>query len=291
MRIGWRGYTSRACPIEISINRCFMKLLVVTATRGNSRWFGETALSVNKFKKLGIEVIWVVVGPLNLIDVLGAVASDAQFISEDGSGLYNAINQGVFGSVGSDWGWFTYINDDDGFCDGIYDLCLAAKQGVADVIYGDVDYVNEVGGPLGRVSICSKPEHLLTLFGRDIAPFTQQGVLIKRGVVESLRGYSKRFKLAADTDFFVRALIAGFKFKYIPVCTAFYRIRSGQLSNNTELMLKERVEVAALARNAVGGGLRSWLVLIRFRLANIFRTLNRRRLTGWVSTDRMFSGR
>jgi len=116
-------------------------------------------------------------------------------------------------------------------------------------------------------------------------------MLVKRKVVESLCGYSSRLRLAADTEFFVRALIAGFEFRYVPVCGAFYRIRAGQLSNNVIQMQKERLEVARLAEHGRITRFDKYRALVRFRLRNIFRMLNRRRLTGWVSTDRMFSGK
>jgi len=262
------------------------RLLVVTATRGDSAWFGETAASIVEMRKLGVDLHWVVVSAEQNRAALEAFQVAFQFVSESARGLYTAINQGVSEATGA-WDWFTYINDDDGFLPDFTRLCCDAGLSNGDILYGNVEYVDEHGKSSGLASVCRYPVDILPLYALDLPPLTQQGVLIRRRVVEALGGFAPHLSHAADADFFVRALAVGFRAEYKNYRVAFYRNRPGQLSSNVAQMHDDRTVVAGRAQSAVKG--RSlWPARLRFRMVNFYRVLARIRRRGFITTSSMF---
>jgi glycosyltransferase involved in cell wall biosynthesis len=263
------------------------ELLIITATRGTGAWFGHTASSVVSLRKSGVNVRWVIVCPIMYVESINKDFPWAECIAENKRGLYTAINQGVE-HAGEGWEWFTYINDDDGFLPDLLESVKLLSAGGFDVLYGDVIYVDESGRKLGLASVCKTPRFLLNLFSQGIPPFTQQGTLVKREVFQALGGFSTTLKLASDSDFWARALLAGFIFRYEANLVAFYRRRLGQLSDEVGLMEVEVDHIRSTTRVAHKSFGRDNIVVFIFRLQNIFRIINRIFTGGSIRTSVMF---
>ena len=263
------------------------KLLIVTATLGGAKWFKYTYESIRGLKDHGVDLQWIVVCSPESINNLKSCYPDLECIEETGRSLYAGINQGI-AYADTNWEWFTYINDDDGFLPSFVDLWNEVSvEPLIDFAYADVEYVDEYGKSSGLASVCRFPSDILPLYAIDLPPLTQQGVLVRRRVFEALSGFDCRLSHAADADFFVRALAAGFKAKYKNCTTAFYRNRPGQLSSNVAQMHKDRAVVANTAMGALGSRL-FWPAKMRFRLFNLGRILRRIRRRGFVTTSSMF---
>lgn len=261
------------------------RILVVTPTLGASPFLEETVASVAD-------------QPLDIVHVLSAPAAKqeelrARFpgmtVVEDAGragGIYGAINAAL-GRAGADWDWFTYINDDDLLLPGFGRASLRhlGAPTPAPVAYGDVELVDEGGRPLARITTERDPAWIPALLQQGISPLMQQGMLVRRDLVERLGGFDLRYRLCADLDFWLRAYAGGAAFRHHPERVARFRVRAGQLSGDTRLTQAEQdAIVARLLPVPVPPLKRKWAV-VRYRACNLPRYLARARAMRGLRTS------
>jgi glycosyltransferase involved in cell wall biosynthesis len=159
-------------------------------------------------------------------------------------GIYGALNAGI-AAAESNWEWFTYINDDDVLRPefSVMHAAETAAETRADVAYGDVELIDEGGAPISRITIERSPEWIPALLQDHISPLMQQGMLFRRATVERLRRFDTRYRLCADLDFWLRAYVAGARFRSHAMRVAQFRLRRGQLSGNTSITAFEQAEI------------------------------------------------
>lgn len=172
---------------------------------------------------------------LDIVVVDGHSTDDTRRIAEERGigvlsrqprGIYDAVNAGIRALAAE---WVTYINADDLlYPDAIAGMLQAA--GRHDVLYGPVDFIDAEG----RFMHCwhsAAPAALLPLYRGGYSPLLQQGTLFRRAVFDRLGGFDERWSLVADSDFWFRALEAGFRFRrstHPPV--AAFRMHASQAS-------------------------------------------------------------
>lgn len=244
-----------------------MRLLIVTPTLGRSPWLGETIADVGAIlESSGIR--HVVVAPAAAMGEIRARYPWVSVVESEPCGVYQAITAGVDASEG--WEWMTWINDDDRLLSGFADALHRVRtySGFADVLYGEVDYVDEGGRLIATMPVARSPQDVAPLLASGQAPFTQQGALISAGLWNRLNGFDLSFRIAADFDFWVRAAASGACFRYVPEKVAAFRVRRGQLSGDVE---RAEGEIAAVLarRDLKVGAARAWLARFRFRLENL----------------------
>jgi glycosyltransferase involved in cell wall biosynthesis len=225
---------------------------------------------------------WCVVCPPHRRVALGEMlGGEAQVIGERSTGMYGAVNCGIAFTTAN---WITYINDDDALAPGFnlmaHRHCIAENERV--VAYGRVAMIDEAGGELYQFPTTGEAADRLELWREGIMPFTQQGMIFSRLVWETLGGFDESYHYSGDLDFWVRAHIAGFTFKFYDLKVAAWRIRPGQLSgHHLAVQLEtERALAPILDMNLSWGGRK--LAKLRFRWRNsphyIRRGLKLRRL-------------
>lgn len=219
-----------------------MRLLVVTPTLGRSAFIHETLQGLNA---LHGAVRHVIVAPPDAREWVSRVAPKAEFVVEEGSGVYGALNRGL--AVGGDWDAFTWLNDDDRICPTGLQRAWGEleRRPSKAAIYGKVDYIDIHGNSLGPLPVESRPSRLALLFAAELPAFTQQGTIIRRDWVERLKGFNTLYRLAADFDFWARALAGGAGFFFVRTKVAGYRLRNGQLSGDVAGVKREIAESAA----------------------------------------------
>ncbi len=212
-----------------------MKLRMVMATQGKSRFMGEAISSVNR---AWAESEIVIVCPAACVPSIAAGAG-AVVLPENGTGLYAALNQGW--RAPGEWDAFTWLNDDDLLlAPGFGGLLEAlARRTELDAAYGRVGLIGARGENIGSIPVARRGEDLAALLARGIMPLAQPGTVIRRSLLEHLGGFDESFQLAADLDFFVRALVAGARFAYINLWAADFRLHAGQLSKRRMAMEEE----------------------------------------------------
>lgn len=152
-------------------------------------------------------------------------------------GMYGAINVGI-DSGGSDWEWFTYINDDDELSPGFSKALEACHLG-GDILYGRVSIVDEKDQLIGLIPTCPFPRANRYVWTAGKSALMQQGMLVKREAVLALKGFDSRLRFAGDMDFFCRAELMGLRFRYVPAVVGAFRVRSGQLSAQKDRLRDE----------------------------------------------------
>jgi hypothetical protein len=218
-----------------------MKLLVVTPTMGQSAFMHETLEGLDALRGA---VRHVIVAPADARQRMAKLAPKAEFILQDATGVYAALNRGV--AVGGEWDAFTWINDDDRICPaGLQQAWEALQQRPTKAVaYGKVDYIDARGDSLGPLPVESQTTRLASLFSAELPAFTQQGTIIRRDWVERLNGFDTRYRLAADFDFWARALAGGAEFFFVATKVAEYRLWRGQLSRDLATVEREIAQSA-----------------------------------------------
>jgi len=261
-----------------------MKLLVITPTLGTSAWLAETLAAV---AALGGAVRHVLVCPPAAAGRLRARAPAVEIIPDDRPGVYAALNRGL--QAGGEWEAFTWINDDDILLPGgirAADALLAASP-ACDVVYGRVDYFSGSGAGLGPLPVEDKPARLPALFAAGVPGLTQHGTLVRRTAAERLGLLDEQYRLAADFDYWARALTAGLSFAHVPQPVARYRLRPGQLSGEVD---RAAAEIGESARRHFPGTslLGAAGTRLRFRLRHLSDLGRRWQLTGCVRSAALY---
>jgi len=255
------------------------EILVVTPTLGRSPWLEQTVDSVAQLMNAGSNLRHLLVTPSPELNRLKAAFPDQEVIVEvpGKTGLYGAINTAADSS--DDWDWLTYVNDDDILRPDFGRVVEAAANDLADVIYGRVSYIDAEGQVLGAFPVESRPRRLASLMAAGIPPFTQQGTLVRRTCFDQLGGFDSQYPLAADFDFWVRAVRAGISFRYLPVETGSFRLRKGQLSAD-QGRVRSEIETIIATHLPRQGRLARARVQACFRLRHLPEILSRRMRTG-----------
>jgi GT2 family glycosyltransferase len=218
-------------------------ILVVTPTLGDSPFLEETVATV---RAQSGPVQHMISTPAGKVAAMKARFPHAKVCADQGrtGGIYGALNAGI-AAAESNWEWFTYINDDDVLRPefSVMHAAETAAETRADVAYGDVELIDEGGAPISRITIERSPEWIPALLQDHISPLMQQGMLFRRATVERLRRFDTRYRLCADLDFWLRAYVAGARFRSHPLRVAQFRLRRGQLSGNTSITAFEQAEI------------------------------------------------
>lgn len=237
---------------------------IVTPTLNSDNYLEETILSTKHLRKTGSK---------HLVCDSGSSDSTLQILHRHNipsiycvpGNMYHAINAGI---KTMDNDWCTYINSDDVvYHKGLLDA-LKTMGGDADVIYGNIDTMDEQGIFLYHFK-SSPVNQIKELFGSGIMPFGQPGTLFRRFVWNKLKGFDEQYLYSSDYDFFMRAFLEGFRFKHYnhsPI--AGFREHKNQFSHKAlDRMRVERVAVSDSIGYKVNN-LKKIIAKSRFRMNN-----------------------
>lgn len=138
--------------------------------------------------------------------------SRVRFVCEKDTGIYNAMNKGLSLATNE---YVAFLNSGDVFAS---DQCLRnliffldARNGV-DMLYGDVNF-QLPSGKINRVWTSGSFSKLKLYLGwMPPHPMT----IIKRSLIEELKGFNEEFRIAADYDLMLRILfLPSVNVKYI----------------------------------------------------------------------------
>jgi glycosyltransferase involved in cell wall biosynthesis len=180
--------------------------------------------------------------------------------------MYRAINAGLRSCQTE---WLTYVNSDDWlYPDSFSRLIALGEKTKADVVYGNCDFVDGQGRFLYSFRAAS-PRDLQGLFGAGVQGLAQPAAIFSRRLFERLDGFDEKYELAADADFFSRAISTGASFKFLAgPPTACFRQHEHQLSQTRgESMATECQEI----RRAMGPQSRweGWVAFTAWRMAKL----------------------
>jgi GT2 family glycosyltransferase len=241
-------------------------IVIITPTLGDRATLGQTVASVSEIG--GERVRHVLICPRARQGILQDRFPGCEVIVEpEKSGVFGAVNFGLKSAL-RDCRFCGYINDDDQWLPDFKELleALDRSEEIA-VAYGRVLFVDSNGSPIFESTSSPRYRKFKYLLCRGVVTIAQQATLVRRDVFESLGGFDCSYSLIADSDFWLRAIDAGFKMAYVDRVCATFMLQQGQLSSNRKLV---EIELDRLLRqHSVAKDWNAFYEFARFRLENI----------------------
>ena len=159
----------------------------------------------------------------------------SKYISEEDSGIYNAMNKALNLALGE---YILYINSDDElYPESLQKIIPLLEEKKYDVIYGDAlatvyykerEYIKplEYNKPLSDINKSSILCH--------------QATFTSKKVMEKLGGFDEKFQICADWELFLRIYHSGYKFKHINELVCFFSIDG---ISSTHPRIIERIQI------------------------------------------------
>ena len=172
---------------------------VITVVRNGAKTLEQTINSVLGQSYDGIEYIIIDGGSTDgTLDIIKKYEDRIFYwISEPDRGIYDAMNKGIAVAQGS---LINLLNADDYLEPGALQIAADAylTYGRPCIVYGDSYYVDDAIGVKARFHTT-----LSYWIGMTIC---HQGIFVHRDIYDSVGLYDTRYHLAADYEFFVRAM-------------------------------------------------------------------------------------
>lgn len=198
-----------------------MELSIITVNYNNVAGLKRTAESV--LSQTFREFEWIIVdggstdGSKEFVEELtnNPMANISYWCSEKDKGIYNAMNKGVVKAHGE---YLNFMNSGDTFYDSdTLEMFSEYKESGSDIYYGNAIILKYDGDLEYKFET---PEHLSMehyLYGGWI---NHQAAYIRRNLLVDRPYDEKKFRTAADSDFFLYQLCHRTKFEHIPVFMA-----------------------------------------------------------------------
>ena len=205
-------------------------ILVFTPTLGESKTLSRTIESVKNISKDLVDHI--LICPKSSFKKLNKIYKDNDFLiePENINGVFESINW-AFKNIKNQYKYFTYINDDDYWLEGMYKLlnyCLNSKE---DIIYSNNIFIDPLKNLIYKGSNFPNTNLFCNLSLRGISQFTQQSVLIKFKTFQENNYFDESLPLNADTDLFYRIIKNGASYKYFNTLSSAYTLGPGRLTS------------------------------------------------------------
>lgn len=208
-----------------------MKISIITVSYNSLETIGKTIQSVSNQNYGNIEYIIIdggsVDGTVNLVNRLKN--KETIFLSEKDNGIYNAMNKGLMLATGEVVG---FLNSNDYYLsDNVINnvASIFNDDPSVEVVLGGVDFVKN-DNLNHSVRTYSSAGFKVWMFWFGFMP-PQPSVFVRRKLYEKIGFYKEDFKIAADYDFLVRALLIN-SAKYKSVNAIWVRMLAGGVSTS-----------------------------------------------------------
>ena len=152
-------------------------------------------------------------GTVDIVKYFSENDSRYRWVSEPDGGVYNAFNKGRRMAKGE---WVYYLGADDELLPNTFKSIFEKQIEDCDVIYGN--YLTNSQGKVEIIKSHGNP----SFFRKNNT--SHQAVIMRRKVIEDLKGFDERYKLCADYDILVRAYLKQYIFKYVDIDFAVFTI-------------------------------------------------------------------
>jgi len=185
-----------------------------------------------------------VVGPPGL--ALTEQPPARRLVASDATSPYAALNAGFAQCRGEVFAW---LNDDEQYLPGTLAFVRDwfARHPAADILAGDFVVVDAAGAPLAVRRIIRPVWWLIA--ASYLYPFSC-ATFFRRRLREAGLRFDESYRIAADEDFFVRALRAGFRARHVRRVFSAFTVHPAQLSRRPE---------AAAERARLRAGYPAWV--------------------------------
>jgi len=158
------------------------------------------------------------------------------WVSEKDEGIYNAMNKGIVKAKGH---YLLFLNSGDYLLnsDVLQNAFATIEKEWLDIYYGDIEVIFE-----NKQKCIQKHAPELDLDFLEKRTLNHQASFTKALLFKELGLYSGKYTLAADYAFYLKAFIAGKKFKYIDQVMVHY-LWNGVTANNMDKYVLQMKEV------------------------------------------------
>jgi len=156
-----------------------------------------------------------------------------KWVSEPDKGIYDAMNKAIDMATGE---WILFMNAGDYFYSDnavAYIFTPEADYTGYDVVYGDAEF---------RLKTFSYVIEALESAPDRFMPFSHQAAFTRTGLARKYK-FDIAYKIAADTEFFLKLTRAGSIFKHISVIVCSYDAHQGMSVHNEVRRSKELVDM------------------------------------------------
>ena len=224
-----------------------MKFSIITPSFNQSQFILENLKSIsnqyNKESNQGIsEIEHIIVDPgstdgsieiikneIDIINLQKKISKDPKFrgdgikfINEKDRGQSHGISKGFNKSTGD---ILTWLNSDDYYPSNnvlFHVEKIFEENPEVDVVYGNVNFVDEKGVFLKKGYINSESGSLLESFQYQVG-IVQPGVFIRRKVFKKIGGPSEEFEFCMDYEYWIRIALNNFQWKFTDKVLAHHR--------------------------------------------------------------------
>jgi len=179
-----------------------MKISVITISYNAEDTIEKTLKSIENQSYNNIEHIIIDGGSKDsTLEICNSFSHEAKIISELDNGVYDAFNKGLKLATGDVVG---FLNADDTFYNenSIQDIVDAFSINETDIVYGNLDYVNEESKVIRNWISRPYVKGLLKKAWKIAHP----SFYCKKEVYDRLGGYNDSFKIAGDFELCLRFL-------------------------------------------------------------------------------------
>ena len=234
-----------------------LKISIITATYNSLETLPTTLKSIVEQNYENIECVVIdgksTDGTLKIIYKYQIDNPDISFkiISEKDSGIYDALNKGIFNATGDIIG---FLHSDDMLASSNILTKIAEEFIKTDVngVYGDLQYVNR-DNTNNVIRYWKSKKFHPKLIKQGWMP-AHPTLFLKREVYKSQGYFDLSYKIAADYDLMLRILKdQTLKFSYLP--TVITKMRLGGASNKSikNIIKKTMEDYHAIRSNNIGG--------------------------------------
>ena len=179
-----------------------MKISVITISYNAENTIEKTLKSIENQSYNNIEHIIIDGGSKDsTLEICNSFSHEAKIISESDNGVYDAFNKGLKLATGDVIG---FLNADDTFYNenSIQDIVDAFSNNETDIVFGNLDYVNEESKVIRNWISRPYEKGLLKKAWKIAHP----SFYCKKEVYDRLGGYNDSFKIAGDFELCLRFL-------------------------------------------------------------------------------------
>jgi len=203
-----------------------MDFTIITPSLNYGRYLADCLSSVARQEGVSFEHLIMDGGSTDESEAVAAGFPGAKWSQEPDAGMSHAINKG-FSQANGDW--VMWLNADDRLKPGALAAALELlEKSVADVVYGDWDFIDESGHFIRHVRSPAWSAFVNThhhcYVGSTAAFYRRKTVMAE--------GYRLRedFRYVMDGEFYARLDAAGKRFEHVAVNVADFRMHGGNAS-------------------------------------------------------------
>jgi glycosyltransferase involved in cell wall biosynthesis len=243
-------------PLFVSDSEDAPCVTVITVCYNAAETIEQTIQSVAI--QVGVSIEYIVIDGKSHDDTVDILLRNASFInewvSEADQGIYDAMNKGLKRARGE---WVIFLNADDYF---------ASPNSLQMLVSDAGDYMVVAGKTIIRYEDCEVIFQPSRRFGVSLQlPFMHPSVIVRRKIFSHCGVFDTRYKIAADCDFFMRLIRAGYTTCYVDDVVSI--MRDGGVSNRS--FVEGRREYRQAYLNNFEDSLGAWVGYIISRVFHL----------------------